>query len=144
MKKLIFLLIAFGMIATTTNAQDKVSFLNESGNQVEYDFNEIAEIIALSDTLSSNKLGDYFISMYDEAFESSPEDPAILLLIPQKNHFSVVAIQEDENEEIITLRILSRDGWITADLEPKNLRDLATMIAFIQRFNSMSGFYHFR
>ena len=143
MKKLLFLLFAFGMIATA-NAQSTISFTNESDGNVEYNFDEIAEIIALSDTLYSEKLGDYFISLYDDAFESSPDDPSILLLIPQTNHFSVIAIQEDENEEIITLRILTRNGWISSNIRPKDLRDLATMIAFIQRFNSMSDSYRFR
>ena len=141
MKRLsILLFVIWVMAATAVSAQEKVgstiSFTNEIGCGIEYSLPVLVDIISSCDTLYDCNEADRLIAEYDEEFPSSgPEEPAVLILVPDDEYFNVIFIQEDPDGEILTLRILTDEGWLDCDSEPysRELLDLSSMIAFVQR-----------
>lgn len=136
MKKLLFLLVAMvmanGVYARELNT---ISFTNEIGCGFEYSFSELVDILASCDTLYEDREADRLMEEYDKEFSSSgPDEPAVLILLPDDDYFNVVFIQEDEDGEILTLRILTDEGWMECDAEPysRELMDLATILSFVQ------------
>jgi len=142
MKRLFFLLFAIWMMTTTTVAQENgstISFTNEIGCRTKYDITVLVDIISSADTLYENV--ESLMKEYDEEFPSNdPNEPAILVLIPNDDYFNVIFIQEDIEGEILTLRILSEDGWLECESEAysRELLDLASIIAFMKHFTEIS------
>ena len=140
MKRLFFLLLAIGMMATTAvSAQEKIgstiSFTNEIGCGIEYSLPVLVDIISSSDTLYDCDEADHLIAEYDKEFPSSgSEEPAVLILVPDDEYFNVIFIQEDPDGEILTLRILTDEGWLECDSDPysRELLDLTSLVAFVQ------------
>jgi hypothetical protein len=146
MKRLFFLLFAIWMMTTTAvSAQESgstISFTNEIGCGIEYTLPVLADIISSADTLYEDEEADRLIEEYSKEFPScGPDEPAVLILIPDDDYFNVIFIQEDPDGEILTLRILSDEGWLECDSEPysRELLDLASLVAFIQRLLEVSG-----
>ena len=141
MKRMLFLLFAIGMMATTAvnaTAQEggsTISFTNEIGCGIEYSLPVLVDILSSCDTLYECDEADRLIAEYDKEFPSSgPDEPAVLILIPDDEYFNVIFIQEDPDGEILTLRILTDEGWLECDSEPysRELIDLASFLAFVQ------------
>lgn len=139
MKRFLSLLLAIGMmVATSANVaaqESTISFTNEIGCGIEYSLPVLVEIISSCDTLYDCDEADRFIAEYDKEFPScGPDEPAVLILIPDDDYFNVIFIQEDTDGEILTLRILSEDGWLDCDAEPysRELLDLSALVAFVQ------------
>jgi len=145
MKRLFFLLLAIWMMtATAVSAQENgstISFTNEIGCGIEYSIPVLVDIISSADTLYEDKETDRLIEEYSKEFPScGPDEPAVLILVPDDEYFNVIFIQEDPDGEILTLRILTDEGWLECDSEPysRELLDLASFIAFVQHLLEVS------
>ncbi|MBQ5944999.1 hypothetical protein IJL65_00945 [bacterium] len=141
MKRTLFMLLAIGMMATTAvnaTAQESgstISFTNEIGCGIEYTLPVLVDILSSCDTLYECDEADRLIAEYDKEFPSSgPDEPAVLILVPDDEYFNVIFIQEDPDGEILTLRILTDEGWLECDSEPysRELIDLASFLSFVQ------------
>ena len=140
MKKILFLLLAIWMMATTaTLAQESkgstISFTNEIGCKIEYTLPVLVDILTSCDTLYYEDEANHLIAEYSKEFPSSgPDEPAVLILVPDDEYFNVIFIQEDSEGEILTLRILTNDSWLECENEPhsRELIDLSEFIAFVQ------------
>ncbi len=149
MKRFLPLLLAIGMMATTTaniaaqeNVGSTISFTNEIGCGIEYTVPVLVEIITSCDTLYDDDEAIRLIEEYDKEFPScGPDEPAVLILIPDDEYFNVIFIQEDSEGEILTLRILTDEGWLECDSEPysRELLDLSSMVAFVQHLLDVTG-----
>ena len=141
MKRTLFMLLAIGMMATTAvnaTAQENgstISFTNEIGCGIEYTLPVLVDILSCCDTLYEGNEIDRIMKEYDKEFPSSgPDEPAVLILVPDDEYFNVIFIQEDPDGEILTLRILTDEGWLECDSEPysRELIDLASFLSFVQ------------
>ena len=135
MKRFFLLLLVIGMMTTTMLAQSTIPFVSEIGCEIGCFTSDLVDIIAKADTLYDDKEVDRLIAEYDDEFPSSgEEEPAVLILIPDDEYFKAIFIQEDPDGEILTLRILTEDGWLECDAEPysRDLLDLASLVAFVQ------------
>lgn len=116
MKKPLFLLIfaILTMASVTVHAQ-RISFIHESGDEIDYDVNFLAEVIATSDTLMWDD--ELLLSEYESVFppQRGSHEPAILVLLPDDYDFYVIVIQEDKKGKVLALRVLTRNGWLDAD-----------------------------
>jgi hypothetical protein len=103
------------MMASSVHAQDRISFIHESGEEIYYDAKFLAEIIYTSDTLMGDD--ELLLSEYESMFppQKGCHEPAILVLLPDDYDFYVIVIQEDRKGKVLALRILTRDGWMEAD-----------------------------
>ncbi len=136
MKKLLLLLTVL-MLTSKTSAEENyvISFTNEIGCRIDCSMVELIDILATSDTVYEEKESDRLIMKYDKEFPASgPEEPAVLILAPDDEFFNAVFIQEDTEGEILTLRILTEEGWLECDAEPysRELMDLACLVSFVQ------------
>lgn len=104
------------MTTATVQAQEsvvKVSFTDEVGDIVEYDLETLSEVISASDTLADD---DWIMEEYESVFSSrGPYEPAVLVLGTKDDYFDIIFIQSTVKGKLITLRILTRDGWMEAD-----------------------------
>lgn len=145
MKKILVLLFAIGMMATTQftataqTAAETISFINEIGCELNYKIVDLADIIASSDTPDDDDEAIRLIYEFEESFPSElgPDEPAIAVLVPDDNYFNGIFLQETEEGEILTLRILPEDGWIECVSKDEDLLFLAGMIAFIQHLDEV-------
>lgn len=114
-KKPLFLLIFAIVMMASVSAQDRISFIHESGEEIHYDAKVLAEIIYTSDTMMCDD--DLLLSEYESIFPSKRgcHEPAILVLLPDDYDLYVIVIQEDKKSKVLALRILTRDGWMEAD-----------------------------
>lgn len=138
MKKLLLLLTVW-ILASKTSAEESncyvLSFTNEIGCRIDYSIVDLIDILATCDTIYEEKESNRLILEYDKEFPASgPEEPAIVILAPDDKFFNAIFIQEDSEGEILTLRILTEDGWLECDAEPysKELMDLACLVSFVQ------------
>lgn len=141
MKKILSLLIIIWVMvtaavnATAQESGSTISFTNEIGCGIEYTIPVLVDILSSCDTLYEESEADRLIEEYSKEFPSSgPDEPAVLILIPDDEYFNVIFIQEDPDGEILTLRILTDEGWIECDDEPysRELIDLASFLSFVQ------------
>ena len=136
MKKLLLLLTVWMLVSKTSAEKNYVlSFTNEIGCRIDYSMVDLIDILATCDTIYEEKESDRLILEYDKEFPSSgPEEPAVLILAPDDEFFNAIFIQEDPEGEILTLRILTEEGWLECDAEPysKELMDLACLVSFVQ------------
>jgi hypothetical protein len=125
-----------------TSEVEIISFVNEIGCELSYKISDLADIIATSDTLDDDDEAIRLIYEFEEAFplELGPDEPAVAILLPDDDYFNVIFIQETEDGDILTLRILSEGGWLECLAEPgdEELLGLAGMIAFIQHLDEVS------
>ena len=136
MKKLLLLLTVWMLVSKTSAEKNYVlSFTNEIGCRIDYSMVDLIDILATCDTIYEEKESDRLILEYDKEFPSSgPEEPAVLILAPDDKFFNAIFIQEDTEGEILTLRILTEEGWLECDAEPysRDLMDLACLVSFVQ------------
>ena len=136
MKKLLLLLTVWMLVSKTSAEENYVlSFTNEIGCRIDYSMVDLIDILATCDTIYEEKESDRLILEYDKEFPSSgPEEPAVLILAPDDKFFNAIFIQEDTEGEILTLRILTEEGWLECDAEPysRDLMDLACLVSFVQ------------
>ena len=136
MKKLLLLLTVWMLVSKTSAEKNYVlSFTNEIGCRIDYSMVDLIDILATCDTIYEEKESDRLILEYDKEFPSSgPEEPAVLILAPDDKFFNAIFIQEDTEGEILTLRILTEEGWLECDAEPysRELMDLACLVSFVQ------------
>ena len=150
-KTILIVLVLFAVIAMATTkvmGQDidietiSFSFSNEIGCEIRYETVVLADIIATSIELDDEDEAIRLLSDYDGEFQSElgQDEPAVAILVPDDDFFNVIFLQEDENGEIITLRILTESGWLVCDAMPGEevLLHLAGMIYFIQHLNEVS------
>ena len=136
MKKLLLLLTVWMLVSKTYAEENYVlSFTNEIGCRIDYSMVDLIDILATCDTIYEEKESDRFILEYDKEFPASgPEEAAVLILAPDDKFFNAIFIQEDTEGEILTLRILTEEGWLECDAEPysRELMDLACLVSFVQ------------
>ena len=136
MKKLLLLLTVWMLVSKTSAEENYVlSFTNEIGCRIDYSMVDLIDILAACDTIYEEKESDRLILEYDKEFPASgPEEVAVLILAPDDKFFNAIFIQEDTEGEILTLRILTEDGWLECDAEPysRELMDLACLVSFVQ------------
>lgn len=116
MRKPLYLLMLFviGMMTWGYAQESRISFTSENGEEIYYDAHTLAQIVSTSDT----SLGDdeYLLMEYESVFHSrGPYEPAVLVLIPDYYDFYIIIIQENKRGKLLSLRILTRNGWIAAD-----------------------------
>ncbi len=124
MKRLLFILVAIVIANSLSVRGNTISFTNEIGCGFEYLIPELMDIISSRYTIYEDFETDRFMEKYNEEIPSStPEEPVILILIPNDDYFSAVFIQEDADREILTFRILANEGWLecNADLTQEGL-----------------------
>ena len=155
MKRIIIMLfVAIVAVATSTSVRaqeetETIQFLNQIGCEISYKIVDLADIIANCDTICED-YDDYednelarLMTEYESAFPSElgPDEPAVAVLVPDDDYFNVVFIQETEDGEILTLRILAEDSWLecVAERGDEKLLSLAAMIAFIQHLNEVTS-----
>lgn len=114
-----------------------ISFINEKGCETTIYVPVLAEIIAYSDTISGERF-DVVASIYEETFVCEWN---LVILIPDDDYFDVIFLQEDDDGEILEIQILTKDGWLEADIEPycRELIDLASIVCMIQHILEISG-----
>lgn len=136
MKKLLLLLTVWMLVSKTYAEENYVlSFTNEIGCRIDYSMVDLIDILATCDTIYEEKESDQLILEYDKEFPASgPEETAVLILAPDDKFFNAIFIQEDTEGEILTLRILTEEGWLECDAEPysRELMDLACLVSFVQ------------
>jgi len=152
MKRIIIMLfVAIVAVATSASVQaqetETIQFINQSGCELNYKVADLADIIVNSDTLyvefddyEDNELAR-LMAEYENTFPSElgPDEPAVSILLPDDDYFNVIFLQETEEGEILTLRILSEGGWLECVAGDEELLQLADMIAFIQHLIEVSS-----
>ena len=116
----IFVIWMMTITATTAVAQEStpmIYFIDEEGYTVDYDLTTLADIIATSDTMVADN--EWLMEEYVSIFPSKrgAREPAVLVLIPTYDYFFAIVIQENKKGKLLSLRILTRDGWMEADEE---------------------------
>lgn len=156
MKNVIIMLVAaFMTVATSGQAKETesqtiasvsdvetISFVNEIGCEISYKIVDLADIIATSVTLDDDDEAIRLLYQFEEEFPSElgPDELAVEIMLPDDDYFNVIFLQETEDGDIVTLRILTEGGWLDCLAEPgdEELLDLASMIAFIQHLDEVS------
>lgn len=120
--------------AVSASAQT-LSFSNQIGCGYQYGVDALATIIVASDTLADDDEANYLLADYENTFSTKgPDEPAVLLLLPDDDFFHVIAMQETKHGRILTLRILTENGWIDVDPgQKKQLRHLAKLLSQVNR-----------
>lgn len=155
--KRIMLFVAIVAVATSASVQaqetetietiETIQFINQIGCELSYKVADLADIIANSDTLyvefddyEDNELAR-LMAEYENTFPSElgADEPAVSILVPDDDYFNVIFLQETEEGEILTLRILSEGGWLECVAGDEELLQLADMIAFIQHLIEVSS-----
>lgn len=121
---------------------ETISFVNQIGCELSYKIVDLADIVATSDTLVDDDEVIRLMSQYEDEFPSDlgPDEPAVAVLEPDDSFFNVIFLQQTEGGDILTIRILTSDGWIECVDEPgsKSLLALAGMILHIQHQDAVS------
>jgi len=157
MKKVMTLLLVIGMMAATavsataqtqTQNENNVVFLmdEEPYCTIHYDVVNLAEIIAKADTLIDVKRFYRIMESYPYA-EDGPDELAFLVLIPhykskqeaEDEGIEAIVVQEDEDEVIVSISLLTSVGWMEHDEEDEDgLLNLFVMIATMQHMDEVS------
>ncbi len=147
MKKCVLIVVAlFAFIAIATTKvmgqESTIQFVNQIGCELNYKVADLADIIANCDTLvdDDNEVSR-LMAEYESTFPSElgPDEPAVAVLVPDHSNFNVIFLQETEEGEILTLRILSEDGWLECISSDEDLLFLSGAIAFIQHMDEVAS-----
>lgn len=121
---------------------ETISFVNQIGCEISYKIVDLADIIATSVTLDDDDEAIRLLYQFEEEFPSElgPDELAVEIMLPDDDYFNVIFLQETEDCDIVTLRILTEGGWLDCLAEPgdEELLDLAGMIDFIQHLDEVS------
>ena len=154
MKKVMTLLLVIGMMAATAvsataqtqNENDVVFLMDEEPYcAIHYDVMGLAKIVAKSDTLVDVEDFYQLMASYPYA-EDGPDELAFLVLIPhyeskqeaEDEGIKAIVIQEDEDEVIVSISLLTSVGWMEHDEEDEDgLLNLFVMIAAMQHMSEV-------
>jgi len=129
MKKILVLLFAIGMMATTQftataqTAVEKVSveFTSEIGDAVIYSVFELAEDIVMGQC-PSDEVIESIMDEYEEKFPDNcgEESPEVLVLQYAEGEF--LCVQHDAEGDVISICMRTQeDGWIENDPNQENI-----------------------
>lgn len=126
MKKILVLLFAIGMMATTQSAATaqtaaNVTFTTQIGDSISYSAFELAEIITFGQR-PSDDVADKILNEFGVEFpeNSGEESPAIMVLQYADDEF--ICLQHNEDGDIIFICLKNIEfGWCESDPHQENI-----------------------